>query len=41
MGRIPMDEALVQEEKPLAIMTSTQTPWAEFPMGERSHEENP
>ena len=41
MGRIPMDETLVQEEKPLAIMTSTQTPWAEFPMGERSHEENP
>ena len=31
MGRIPMGETLVQEEKPLAIMTSTQkTPWAEF-----------
>ena len=31
MGRIPMGETLVQEEKTLAIMTSTQkTPWAEF-----------
>ena len=31
IGRIPMSETLVQEEKPLAIMTSTQkTPWAEF-----------
>ena len=38
MGRIPMDETLVQAENPLAIMTSTQkTPWAEFLWAKRLH----